>query len=533
MKNIFLLLVATSILFSCSGILDEEVFDKVTPENFFQTENDAIVGVVGVYDGLQNYPYWYRQFTMSEALPGSMGHFWNEDFNTLTYTNNSGKLWPLWTQAYKVIGNANLVISILDESTLEEDLKNQLIGEMRFIRGMVYFNTVRMFGHIPLVTSVPESINDAITPPVNEDITSPIFESQFLKQVDRNVVYDFIIQDLQFAEDNLPEATFTNGVDNGRAKKGAATGLLAKVYLTQAGLQYNYESGSLDQGDVSKWAMVAQKCDELIGNGTYSLEANFADIFENVNDNNEEVIFSIQYLESSIAGVEGEGSQTVARTGIRGADITPYSWKQAFSNLSFFNHWVDANSTSDNRFNTTYLTSYIDNDGVEINYGGGNFIRPHIWKFVSDVNNPDINSLGSHDYGDNPIILRYADILLMQSEALNEMGGAPNSETIYGINEIRKRAGQPEITLPISKVDLRQAIWNERKWELVYEGHYFYDCQRTGRLYDEIELNWDDNGGTVRKVPLDVITNNNKYYILPIHFNAMSANPSLVQNFGW
>ncbi len=529
MKQLFLLLVTVSLLFSCSDVLDEEVFDSVTPENFFQTEKDAIVGVIGVYGGLQDHQYWYRQFLMSEALPGSMGHFWNEDFNTLTYTNNSQNLWVLWTQSYKIIADANSVISIIESSSLEEDLKNQLIGELRYIRGMVYFNAVRMFGHIPLVTSVPNSIQDAVTPKEGDD--ESVFESQFLKQVDRGVVYDFIIEDLQFAEANLPLATFTNGVENGRAKRGSATALLAKVYLTQAGLQYNYESGDLNQGDASKWAMAAQKCEELISNSPYALEANFTDVYKNENENNEEILFSIQYLESSVAGVAGEGTQAVARTGIRGSDITPFSWKQSFSNLSFFNNWVTANSVSDNRFETTYLTSYIDNDGNEVNYGAGNFIRPHIWKFVSDDNNPDISALGGTDYGDNTIYMRFADVLLMHSEALNEIGGVPDDNTIFGVNQVRQRAGKALITLPISKDDLREVIWEERKWELVYEGHYFYDCQRTGRLLDEIALNWDDNGGNVRRIPLNAITN--KYYILPIHFNALSSNPSLIQNAGW
>ncbi|WP_162845366.1 RagB/SusD family nutrient uptake outer membrane protein [Labilibaculum antarcticum] len=529
MKHIFILLATVLLLFSCEDVLEEEVYDAVTPENFFQTENDAIVGVIGVYDGLQNNNYWYQQFMLSEALPGSLGHFWDQNFNTLTYTDNTGGLWALWTQGYKIIGTANSMISVLENSSLEDDLKNQLLGEVKYIRAMVYFNTVRMFGHIPLVTVVPSSIQDAVTPLEGAD--ESVFESQFLKQVDRSEVYDFIVEDLQFAEANLPEASFANGVENGRAKKGAATALLAKVYLTQAGLQYNYTSGTLDPGDDSKWALAAEKCAELITNGPYALEPNFADIFKNENENNEEIIFSIQYLESSIAGVTGEGTQAAARLGIRGADITPYAWKQAFSNKSFFDQWVDTNGESDNRFSTTYLTSYVDNSGDTINYGSGNFLRPQVWKFASDYDNPSISALGSGDYGDNTVYMRYADVLLMHSEALNEANGAPDNNTIFGINEVKQRAGQPLIELPISKEELREAIWKERKWELVYEGHYFYDCQRTGRLKDEIELNWDVSGGTVRKITLDAITD--KFYILPIHFNALSSNTSLIQNYGW
>ncbi|MEP5548045.1 RagB/SusD family nutrient uptake outer membrane protein [Maribacter dokdonensis] len=530
MKNLSLLLglALTFLTVSCDDALEEEVFDSVTPANFFQTEADVEVGVLGVYDGLQNNSYWYRQF-MTEALPGSVGHFWNETFNSLNYNNSTGNLWIMWEQSYNIIANANAVIPVIETSSLEEDVKNGYLAEVRYLRALVYFNMVRWYGQMPLVTTVPETIDEATVP--QEGADESVFESQFLKQVDREDIYTFIIEELQWAEANLAEATFSGGVDNGRARKGAATALLAKVYLTQAGYQYNYSSGGLEQGDGSKWAMAAQKTQELIDNSPYSLEPNFEDIFKNENDNNEEVIFSIQYLESAITGVTSEGGQTVARFGIRGSDITPFSWKQAFSNLSFYESWVDANGEDDKRLNTTYLRSYIDGDGNEVTYGGGNFIRPHLWKFVSDVDVSDISALNATDYGDNPIYMRYADVLLMNSEALNEAGGTPAAETLYGINAVRVRAGQPEITLPISKEDLREAIWKERKWELCYEGHYFFDSQRTGRLLDEIALNWDESGGTVRAFPLDVI--DEKYYILPIHFNAISANPSLDQNAGW
>jgi hypothetical protein len=127
--------------------------------------------------------------------------------------------------------------------------------------------------------------------------------------------------------------------------------------------------------------------------------------------------------------------------------------------------------------------------------------------------------------------MRYADVLLMHSEAVNERDATPTANTIFGINKIRERAGHSLITLPISKEDLREAIWNERKWELCYEGHYYYDTQRTGRLIEEIALNWDEEGGNVRSITLDAVTD--KFYILPINVNATSSNASMKQNAGW
>ena len=520
------------LILSCSDVLEEEVFDKVTAQNFFQNESDAIVGVIGVYDGLQDFNYWYRQFMLHEALPGSAAHFWPQHFNTLVYGDNVFAHLVMWEQSYKIISGANSIIDVLSKSSLDENKKEKLIAEVRFIRAMIYFNMARMYGNIPLVKSTPSNISDAIAP--NSDSDESIFESsQFLKQVDREEIYDYIVEELKAAEVDLPIADFSNGVESGRAKKGSATALLAKVYLTQAGVQFNPDNGNLDQGDASKWTMAAEKAQELINDGIYKLEDNYDDVFKNSNDNNQETIFSIQYLESAVAGVTGEGGHTVSRMGIRGSNITPFASKQIFANKTFFDQWVAANGISDPRFETTFLTSYVDNNGNTINYGQGNFIRPHIWKFVSDDNNHEISAQNGNDYGDNPIYLRYADVLLIHSESLNESGSSPDGNTIYGINKVRERANQPLIELPISKEDLREAIWSERKWELSYEGHYYYDCQRTGRLLEEIELNWYDNsnGGTGRQIPFSAVTS--KFYLMPIHFNARSANPSLKQNFGW
>jgi hypothetical protein len=110
----------------------------------------------------------------------------------------------------------------------------------------------------------------------------------------------------------------------------------------------------------------------------------------------------------------------------------------------------------------------------------------------------------------------------MHSEILNEMGSTPNDETIAGINEVRARVGKELVELPVSKEELRTLIFDERKWELAYEAHYYFDCKRSGVLLEEIA-----------KSPKRKVAPNIRHYILPIPYNAMQANPSLVQNAGW
>ncbi|MCG8310908.1 MAG: RagB/SusD family nutrient uptake outer membrane protein [Cytophagales bacterium] len=517
MKKIAYIFMITVFLGSCDDLVEEEVFSTITPNNFFQNERDVATAVNGVYDGIQNLNIWYRLFYTTELTGGIMKHNWNPMQQTMVYENDAGDVWNLWWRNYGAIGRANAVLSVMEASDLEESLKNRYAAEVRFIRGYVYFNLVRLFGRIPLVTNPPSSLSDVVVP---DSTNTEAFESEFMKQVDRNEIYAFIIDDLEFAEASLPDAHGDN--DAGRATSGAASGLLARVYLTMAGMQYDYNSGELKQGDPAMYARAVTKTDELMSAG-YSLMENYADIYEN--DNNKEILFSIQYLESAVAGVTGEGNQIVARTGIRGAkDFTPYSWLQCSVNEVFWQDFIANNSKDDHRYWRTFLEYYVKADGDTVWHGSSNtFRRPHVRKFLTDVG-PDTQAQGSTDYGADWIIMRYADVLLMNSEALNESGDTPDANTINGINQVRERAGKDPITLPISKEDLREAIWKERKWELCFEGLHYFDCQRTGRLLDEFAL-YPNSGRRAEATQ--------RHYIYPIPFDAMQANPSLKQNAGW
>ncbi len=229
-------------------------------------------------------------------------------------------------------------------------------------------------------------------------------------------------------------------------------------------------------------------------------------------------------MSSKESGVTGEGAVHAPEFGIKGADITPYSYNQCSVNPVYFNDWVAVNGNTDKRYSTTFQTSYVNKSGVTINWGSGNFRGPLTRKLVSDIEHP-IYATAPNDYGDNLVVQRYADVLLMHSEALNESGAALDANTLMGINKIRLRAGKPELTLPITKAALREEIWKERKWELCLEGFYLYfDCQRTGRYLTEVAKYWHNRR---------LVTPTEKYYIMPIPYQASQTNSSLKQNFGW
>lgn len=517
MKNIIYLVLILLGFSACNSLVEEEVFSTVTPSNFFKNEKDIAVAVNGVYDGIQRNS---RNHTDINAyMAGEFDMNWTALFMTLNIVNTDGALWSVWSEDYKTIGKANVVLAELEKSDVADAVKNQYAGEVRFLRAFSYFELVRWFGHFPLVKTPPASLSDVVLPDTTK---ADAYESEYLKQVERDEIYNFIIEDLKFCEQNLPSAY--NAANAGRATKGAAAGILARVYLAQAGYQYDYNVGGLKAGDAAKFALCAQKCQEIITSGTYSLLPDYAKIFENSNDNNAECLFSIQYLSSAEIGVTGEGSTFAPDYGIKGADATPFSYNWNTINLKYYADWVAQNGLTDKRYATTFITQYVNKAGATIKYGTGNFRGPMTGKLVSDLIVP-VKAQASMDYGDNFIVQRYADVLLMHSEALNESGSTPDANTIMGVNMVRVRAGKPALTLPISKTDLREQIWNERKWELCFEGFYsYYDCQRTGRYLAEIAKYTNTRR---------LLVPTEKYYIMPLPYNATQANKSLKQNFGW
>lgn len=527
MKKIIFLFALITALGACESLVEEEVFSTVTPSNFFQSERDVTTALVGVYDGIQNMEIWWRLFYTTEMPGGLMRHKWTPWVETMVYENDQADIWNLWYRFYTAISRANAVLKALEESTLDENIKNRYEGEVRFIRAYCYFNLVRLFGQIPLVTKPPESLIDALVP---DSAEVEAIESEFLKQRDRADIYQFIIEDLQYAESNLPPSVTADQA--GRVTSGAASGMLARVYLAMAGKQYDYNTGQLVDGNSSLYSLAAQQCELVINAENFELQPNYGSVFEVAN--NKEIMFAIQYVESAASGVYYitvggvkyfEGNQIVARTGINKASITPYSWNQCSVNEPFFNDFVDHNTINDKRFSRTFLEYYVQANGDTVWNGpsNGNFSRPHINKYLFDTG---LNSKaqGVYDYGADYIILRYADVLLMHSEALNEAGSTPDVNTIKSINEVRARAGQPAIELPVSKEELRDLIWDERKWELCFEGVHYFDCMRTGRLLEEFD-----------RYPIStrLASATLRHYIYPIPFNAREANPSLKQNEGW
>jgi hypothetical protein len=359
---------------------------------------------------------------------------------TFTHRPVNGLLYEFWSLAYKGINNANFAIGGIPSVKADATFKNNRLGEAHYLRAMLYFDLVRMFGDIPLILR----LDGETTPPRNAAAE----------------VFAQVVADLQFAEQNLPESyQANNGL--GRATKGAATGLLAKVYLT-----------------LGEWQKCVDQCNTTINSGKYGLYQDFAEAFRVPNENGKETLFGVGFgsANNSISfWEEGQFNVRLLPKQLTGQipGVNAQGWQVATQNL------YDSYHPQDRRREVTLLTKINNTDGSTTT------VEPHIQKYWDKVNEPLAGNT-SHDFP----YLRYSDILLMKAEALNELNNGPNAEAYDAVNQVRKRARfNGTVDLPIlpdlqglSYQDFKDALLLERRHEFVAEGHRWFDLVRFKKL---------------------------------------------------
>lgn len=447
--------------------LDEKPRDFLAPANFYKTEADAVAAVNAVYSHLSTGAYyggnsWRMGDLASDLLDeGAVSRTETLEMNTYTIASTNAIVADFWQRLYVAINQANAAIERVPATTMDASRKARLVAEVRFLRGLFYFDLVKAFGDIPLQVQETQSLNNLNV------MRRPAAE-----------VYAQIIQDLQEAEKILP-VTYA-AADVGRATKGAAQSLLAKVYLYK-----------------NDYAAAAQKAQEVVQSGTYSLVANFADIWPAEKENSSEHIFSVQYK----AGVVGSGFNETF--GVRGGKAPITGGSSAFVKRSFFNSF----EAGDVRKDVSIKDSYTFPDGSKATF------QPHVWKYF----NP--NGLTPSNTDTNWPVIRYAEVLLILAEARNEING-PDADAYAAINQVRRRAKLKDLATGLTKDSFRDAVLQERGWELCFEGHRRYDLVRMGKLQ-------------ARMQQVNISTTIPKHNLYPIPQRELDTNRELKQNPGY
>lgn len=488
LKYLSIFLVVSLVMGCKDSFLNKSPEDSINTSNFFQTENDAVSAINGAYQPLQwpklyNMRMWTTDIMAGNSVVGAGGGTdgieTQDEANFVTASDNQGVL-DLWRGPWPGILRSNIILQKVPGMTISETVKNRVLGEAYFLRAHYYFILVRFFGDVPL-TLKPVQPGDDLRP----------------KRTPKDEVYKQIIADLTQAISLLPAKDQYTGADVGRASKGSALGMLAKVYLT-----------------LGDWQKTADLCDQVKGLG-YSLNPNYGDNFNISTENSAESLFEIQYVSNAGMGFwdnENQSSWLSTFTGPRGSGFVAGGWGWNQPTQEFINSY----ETGDLRKDVTVLYEggpKFDGNDYKKSYSLTGF---NLRKFLVPL-----SVISSYD--NSPLnfpVMRYSEILLMQAEALNELGRTAEAEA--PLNLVRNRAGLGNVT-GLPKDDFRTKVLHERRIELAFEGQRWFDLIRINNGQYAIDF--------LKSIGKSNISA--KFLLLPVPQKERDANPNLTQNTGY
>lgn len=490
MKYLFIILIALSSgLIGCKKNLELNPKGSLTTGSFYKNAGDAKAAVTACYSILRSVYSNEVILTPNEIMSDDAIPFLTGSADRLAIWNykfvpSNTYIGQIWSTAYQGIQLSNIVISRIPEINMDADLQRQYVGEAKFLRALHYFNLVRFFGAVPIVNNETTSLKDIN---VHRDSVVNVYKS--------------IETDLKDAETSLPLVYPAS--EMGRATKGAAKALLAKVYLTEAG----------NNSNSPYWAEAASKAKEVIDLNLYSLWTNYSDVYALKNRGGKESIFEVLFIADLIGnaftvGYAPRGDPNVP--GGSGFGIFQVS-------KSLFNSYTD----NDKRKSVSFLTYFLKpgtGDTVHLLVDNPDpALAVSFWK-LADIT----QTISGYQGGRSWPYMRYSEILLIYAEALNEANG-PTIDAYQAINEVRNRAGLDPIT-GLSKDQFRDAVLNERRLELCFEGDRWFDLVRTGNLINAVKAeNTFSRNANIQ--PFNTL--------LPIPQREMDADINLVQNPGY
>ena len=446
MRTIYIILLAALCLTNCDNFLEVAPETRFIPENFFSTEEEIDRGLAAVYAGnraLHNEQQWrFGEFRADNASfqfnAGDRGGIAVEEIDEFLMAPDNGTISRYWNRAYDQIGRCSFVLENIDNVDFSSNpVRQYRKGEALFLRSWFYFNLVRLWGDVPFVTSTVSSLEESL-------------ELEFTSRVSSEVVYDSIFEDAQTAIDFLP---VTHEDDIGRATRGAALMLKAKMHMAR-----------------QEFTEAIPLLQEITTLG-YELLDDYESIFNPANKNHVESIFEIQY---SFDLGQSSNFITAFVPFNSGGDLLEFGVanSQAGKNQPT-QDLIDLFEEGDVRKDVTVAFYLTETDTI-----------PYLNKY----NYPLLNN-NSQDV--NWPMFRYADALLMLAECLNEVNGL-DQNAIGIVNLIRLRAGVPPLSdasadpnlVVATAEDLRAAIARERRLELAFENHRWFDLVRTGRAVE-------------------------------------------------
>ncbi len=466
-----LLAVSSLTLTACKkSFLEVEPQGQRTAQSFWKTQQDATEAVNAIYGNLRS----AGQVGIASVAIESLG---SDDadagakqsdipemyqFDNFSVTSSNQFVGSFWAGLYTEINLCNQVVDNVDTmSTVDAVIKARYVAEAKFVRAYCYFRLVRAYGALPLHLKVPK------TPAEFNRQRSPASE-----------VYAAIEKDLTDAESILP-VTYGAATDKGRASKGAAQALHAKVAMYQ-----------------KKWTDVKSYTEKVISSGTYAIFVNYGNLFTIPNKLNSESVFEIQA--ELIIGAEGGASFPWSQNSECQTPENQNGWGWNVPSQELVSAFAQGNDNV--RMNATIIMVPETVGGDNIVQSGNNNSRYNQKSYV-----PSSFYISGYPRGcqKNIIAIRYAEVLLMNAEANNELTNVAAATT--ALNLVRTRAGL-NATTATDQPGLRTAIWNERRLELAMENDRYFDVIRQGRAATVFGTKgWVANKSEVWPIPYNEI----------------------------
>ena len=504
MKYIFkIVIIALGLtVMSCGNdFLDKFDPTQLNAGNFYKTETQVEQAVNGVYSQLQDLisiQWYYAEFTSDNTTlhfdVGNRGHGPDrEAMEYWQYVPNTGRITEWYNQLYRGISNINITLAKLGGADLADAVKTNFEGQLKFFRAFYYFQLAQGFGDAIIVTEPIKSPAEAYT-----FSRSPVAD-----------VYKLIESDLAVAVSSLPIPSGITAANKGRISKGSALALLGKVYLTK-----------------KQYAEAVTTLNQVLSLG-YHLMPNYADVFDPNKKNNAESVFEVQFQADSEVG-EWSGF------------LDNFYPRDSFGAVIKF---TNANGGGWNIPTLDIIGSYEAGDlrkAVSLKEGYTNL--QGVWvpvPFIAKYYHPDSYTIRGRQ-GDNWPVIRYADVLLMLAEAINEQSG-PTGDAVGYLNQIRQRAGLAPLS-GLTKDSFRTAVAHERRIELAFENDRWYQLKRTMSPAEMTTFltahgNLEKSHPTTDRGGIPFSPGDYKFdpfeVLFPIPANEILINKALVQNPGY
>ena len=498
--------------FGCESFLEEDPRNIIAPENFFANDSDAKQAITGIYSVVKNNSIYGQagldnfydngvdiiEPNRTHALFAVMGNYTLTETTSNFSSQNMG-VSDTWQNLYRVILNTNVIIDRVDgNAAISGAVQTNVIANARFLRALAYWHITNLWGDAPFYTEV-----------------LTLKEIGSLGRTDKDVILASVLDDLEFAQNNLPSVLPNE--DRGRASKWAAAIIEAKIHMKG-----------------KNWQAGLDKCMEIINQSPHALLSNYADVFDPTNEYNAEIIWSLDFAKD----VTGQFEPAFPGRSFAGNNY----WRPSLFNPRIRDEPAPgedqdalraALAANGEEFNGTglqiaskdFVNKFPANDlrrplNIMGSYAGIQLNHTYMPKFM----NLNFETSPRFNHGDNRLVFRLADVYLMAAECENELNGPGNAYQY--IHSVRRRAyaTQAEWELVgLSQQGFREAIYDERKWELAAEATRRYDLIRWGIYLD-----------VVRNAEFKTYSPNlnikDYHVLLPIPFNELQLNPALLES---